>query len=45
MHEVGGRWVGSNKLVELKQKNKKKTLHFRDRKQTRGWGIPWWSSG
>ena len=22
MHEGGGRWVGSNKLVELKKKNK-----------------------
>ena len=27
MHEGGGRWVGSNKLVELKTKqNKKKNL-------------------
>ena len=24
MHEGGGRWVGSNKLVELKKKKKKK---------------------
>ena len=24
MHEGGGRWVGSNKLVELKRKKKKK---------------------
>ena len=23
MHEGGGRWVGSNKLVELKKKKKK----------------------
>ena len=23
MHEGGGRWVGSNKLVELKKKNKR----------------------
>ena len=22
MHEGGGRWVGSNKVVELKKKNK-----------------------
>ena len=26
MHEGGGRWVGSNKLVELKQKKIKKIL-------------------
>ena len=25
MHEGGGRWVGSNKLVELKKKKKKTT--------------------
>ena len=24
MHEGGGRWVGSNKLVELKKKKKKR---------------------
>ena len=34
MHEGGGRWVGSNKLVELKKKKiqmfdtKKKKIHF-----------------
>ena len=27
MHEGGGRWVGSNKVVELKKK-KKKTIFF-----------------
>ena len=26
MHEGGGRWVGSNKLVELKNKNHKVKL-------------------
>ena len=25
MHEGGGRWVGSNKVVELKKKKKKRT--------------------
>ena len=24
MHEGGGRWIGSNKVVELKKKDKKK---------------------
>ena len=28
MHEGGGRWVGSNKLVELKKKKKGYALDF-----------------
>ena len=28
MHEGGGRWVGSNKLVELKKKKKKMKLRL-----------------
>ena len=30
MHEGGGRWVGSNKLVELKKKKKKRYKSFVD---------------
>ena len=28
MHEGGGRWVGSNKLVELKKKKKRKSYYI-----------------
>ena len=30
MHEGGGRWVGSNKVVELKKKKKKISCICRD---------------
>ena len=31
MHEGGGKWVGSNKVVELKKKKKKKKIILRQK--------------
>ena len=41
MHEGGGRWVGSNKLVELK---KKKPLHFMEKEMATHSSILAWKN-